>query len=244
VPRIFESIHQRIWHGFSKIISEDLTIRGPSGESLLSAALAHDDMALANEIRDNPHFDFSKQEPALCIAAVARVGNLPALQFLLSLPGVDLNTRLPHGVNGFPDVHAPPTYQKRGRFGGTQRLHLHEGVRLICTVPLKEYDRQLLGVPTSDPNQGGKHGRHGNTATIQAVLSRNVLHVGDWMPTKCDLTLANENGDTALDLANSRARRGAAGITGNDYLIKRQTPPRQPWFSTGGKATRVFTKAK
>jgi hypothetical protein len=63
---------------------------------------------LAERIRDNPKFDFAEQDPARCIAAVARRGEKDGIEFLLTLPAPDPNIPFIHGLKGFPDLSPEP----------------------------------------------------------------------------------------------------------------------------------------
>jgi ankyrin repeat protein len=186
---------------FQKEIAEDLTLRDRTGASLLATALMSGDLPLAEQIRDHPKFDLAEQDPAQCIAAVARAATRPreVLEFVSKLPGIDLNGPLPHGVNGFPDLFS--RFRSMGRprdmtfsvqaWYSSHREILHEGVPAICASQFRLV-YLLLGHPAIDPNQRGKHGE-------------TFLFHFDW-PAEADLSRVDVNardrhGNTALACA-------------------------------------------
>jgi ankyrin repeat protein len=182
---MFESIGHRSSQVFENLFAEHLTTRDRRGDSLLSAAILSDDLRLAERIRDNPKFDFAQQDPGRCIAAVAKRPHVKFIEFLAAIPGFDLKSPLPHGLNGFPDVLSQRvTELKKSEPPRDKKEILQEGVPMLAAsrspfpkllfpflgreanrrdpVPSRSgrFDmmRPLPRGPLVDPDQKGKHG--------------------------------------------------------------------------------------
>jgi ankyrin repeat protein len=234
---IFASIRNGLSATFAALLGDDLTIRGPAGESLTAAIIAHHQWGMLKHLLTIPGFDPARCDVTECLAAVAKVANVDTLTALGSsgsirlrfldhsalakLPALDLNARAPHGVNGFPD---------RASFPRVKRLT--EDVPLVFSW-VRLLDNFWTDVdPRFDLNRRGKHGetllfarcarvpevpgidinaidRHGNTACVCHLLSVAHAAVSSSQGVKCDQSIRNENGDTLKELVNARMKRAA-----------------------------------
>jgi hypothetical protein len=98
-----------------------------------------------------------------CLAAVAGTGRLgmQACALLSQLPGFDWNIRLPHGVNGFPDIpfDVRANYLVIGDASDSARRRPREGIPPIFSLmPEAVLELSSLGSPQVDVDRRGKHG--------------------------------------------------------------------------------------
>jgi hypothetical protein len=224
---IFLSIDKEASPIFEGAIGDILTIRSEWGESLLSAALEIGNMDLAAKLQSHPDFDITKQAPERCLDAAVQLKELRELQFLSQFPEIDLNSPLPYGLNGFPDI-ASRSRPKRFVVKGHDAV-LMDGAKIISAIGSR-FLAMLFRSDLVDRNQRGKHGetvvfhvepmymkdcnfdmnatdRHGNTVVICAAISGLESYFPGLRMLKCDFRAVNDIGQKAGDIIGDRARR-------------------------------------
>jgi hypothetical protein len=165
---------------------------------------------------------------------------LPALEFLSKLPGIDRNRPLPHGLHAFPDIFSRSRVKRLALEAGLGHSGLLEEGGVALYAARSDVNQLLFKWPGIDPNQKGKFNetvffrfgglthvdfpgaavntteRHGNHALVCAIRSGFDAR----LPTpcaKCDFTSSNENGDIVGKIIQDRAKRGATTESPNSH---------------------------
>jgi hypothetical protein len=233
---IFYSIESDDFPGFTALLGNNLTLRGPTGESLLAAAIRGGGLEFMEHIRDHPAFNFAQQRPEQLLWAAATPAFATAVPFLLTLPGIDLNAPLPQHLNLFtrdiPRASATYRYDVFTEGGVSPR----SGHPVLFSVPsLRRFSwRQLLNCPRLDLDQRGRHGQtilfewttfnhhawwlacHGklglnltdrhDNSALICALIARSSLISAFFELPFDATVRNMNGDTVWELLNDRVK--------------------------------------
>jgi ankyrin repeat protein len=204
---VFRALLSPSPHALQLFLGNDLTVRTPSGRSLLAAGLS----VHATNVRlviNRPDFDVQKQDPMRCVQVVAKAQSIVAFGILADLPGIDLNFPIPHGTNGFPDERGRPQrgIRAKGLVGRRLRQRARVGVPAIFSIhPSIVIESAALANPRVDLDRRGKHGE---TILFQLMP---VMSGGDCAGglLRMDRNARDRHGNTALHCVAIAVRNAA-----------------------------------
>jgi hypothetical protein len=173
----------------------------------------------------HPAFDLSEQDPVQCFSALARGASRHCFDFLSTVPGLDINRPLPHGVNGFPDTRLLPVRNRHTlmRLGPFARPHATEGIAPIFSLhPSDVVELSALATRRIDLDQRGKHGQ-----TILFTLTRSGHYTaGIDELVSIDHDARDRHGNTAVGCAvlsrHLYCIREPMNVCQSDFLMKNE----------------------
>jgi ankyrin repeat protein len=234
---LFAAIEIDAFPTFTALLGNNLTVRGPIGESLLVAAIRAGRLEFMEHIRDHPAFDLAQQMPQQLLWAAATPALSIALPFLLTLPGIDLNAPLPQHLGLLTRNIARPASADRYDANSQVRTLPRRGNPMVFSMVstgLVSWGR-MLSSPHFDVNQRGSHGqtilfewtscghfvgwlvRHGKldisltdrhgNSALICALIARSEIIKAYLELPFESAVRNENGDAAWALINDRVKR-------------------------------------